>query len=437
MALVSFSAISATVSAQSRLEKVMGDKSKFESEGLWYYNDLDKAFKVAEKNGQPVLVVLRCVPCHECVKLDDELVESNPVVQQLLKSFVRVRIVTTNGLDLSLFQFDTDQSFSVFVFNADKTLYGRYGTRSDQTKWEDDVSIDGLARALEASLQIHRDYPKNREGLVGKQARQPLFASPEKIPAFAAKYKEKLDYDGNVVQSCIHCHMIGEGIRQHYLSSTGKVPDESLFPYPHPKILGLILDPAQCATVKQVVPGSIAEQSGFKTGDRLEAMNGQLLTSMADAQWVLHGIPMSGGEVMTKYKRGDTAMESIIKLPEGWRRMDSIEWRASSWQLRRDGLGGLLIKSATDEERKFANVKETEMAFRVEHVGAYPPHDRAKKAGVQKGDILITANGLKNFKSPSALLEYSINVVPAGEDITMELMRDGQLVTVKVPTATR
>ena len=65
---------------------------------------------------------------------------------------LRVRLISANGLDLSLFQFDTDQSFAVFLLNADGTIYGRFGTRSDQTLWTDDVSIEGLGKALEGAL---------------------------------------------------------------------------------------------------------------------------------------------------------------------------------------------------------------------------------------------------------------------------------------------
>ena len=45
----------------------------------------------------------------------------------LMEQFVCARQVSTNGLDLSLFQFDTDQSFAVFLLNADGTIYGRFG----------------------------------------------------------------------------------------------------------------------------------------------------------------------------------------------------------------------------------------------------------------------------------------------------------------------
>ena len=37
------------------------------------FRDLAHAFEVAKKSDKPLLVVLRCIPCEECVKLDDEL----------------------------------------------------------------------------------------------------------------------------------------------------------------------------------------------------------------------------------------------------------------------------------------------------------------------------------------------------------------------------
>ncbi len=154
----------------SREEKVLGDRKKVEAEGFWIYNDLAKGFAEAKKTGKPMLVVLRCIPCVECVKLDDDLVNNDKRVRPLLEKFVCVRVVSTNGLDLSLFQFDTDQSFAAFLLNADGTIYGRYGTRSHRTKWSDDVSIEGLANALQGALDLHAQYPKNKAELTAKKS---------------------------------------------------------------------------------------------------------------------------------------------------------------------------------------------------------------------------------------------------------------------------
>jgi serine protease Do len=106
--------LAGSLRAQTREEKVRSDKAKVEAAGFWIYNDLPRAFADAKKSGQPLVVVLRCIPCEQCVKLDDDLVDKDERLRPLLEQFVRVRVVSANGLDLSLFQFDTDQSFAVF-----------------------------------------------------------------------------------------------------------------------------------------------------------------------------------------------------------------------------------------------------------------------------------------------------------------------------------
>ena len=88
--------ISVQATAQTRDEMVQNDRQKITAEGFWIYNDIPEAFKRAKQTGKPVLVVLRCIPCHECVKLDDNLVDNDPVIRPLLKEFVCVRQVSTN-----------------------------------------------------------------------------------------------------------------------------------------------------------------------------------------------------------------------------------------------------------------------------------------------------------------------------------------------------
>src|SRR4051812_42601295 len=190
-----------------REKKVRDDKVKVEADGYWIYNDFAKAVAEAKRTGKPIVVVLRCIPCEECVKLDDELVNTDPVLRPLLDKYVRVRLVSTNGLDLSLFQYDYDQSFAAFLLNAGGTIYGRFGTRSHRTNWVGDVSVVGLAKALQGGLDLHAGYPKNKAALAGKRGPAPEFPVPEKYPTLG-KYTSALNYEGNVVQSCIHCHQV-------------------------------------------------------------------------------------------------------------------------------------------------------------------------------------------------------------------------------------
>jgi hypothetical protein len=108
-------AAGAKADGASREEKVRADKARVEASGWWIYQDLPRAFEEARTSGKPLVVVLRCVPCEDCVKLDDEVVDTDPRLKPLLERFVRARVVGTNGLDLATFQFDTDQSWLVFL----------------------------------------------------------------------------------------------------------------------------------------------------------------------------------------------------------------------------------------------------------------------------------------------------------------------------------
>ena len=130
LAAVTAAHVVARADGKNREEKLKDDRARVTAAGFWIYDDYDAARKEAQRTDKPMIVALRCIPCEHCVKLDEELVETDPRLQPLLDRFVRVRLIRTNGLDLSTFQFDTDQSSAVFLLRADGTIYGRYGTRS-------------------------------------------------------------------------------------------------------------------------------------------------------------------------------------------------------------------------------------------------------------------------------------------------------------------
>jgi len=81
---------------KTRDQKVREDRDKVTQQGFWIYNDLESGFQQARQSGKPLLVVLRCIPCEECVKLDDDLVDQDPVLRPVLEQFICVRIVSTN-----------------------------------------------------------------------------------------------------------------------------------------------------------------------------------------------------------------------------------------------------------------------------------------------------------------------------------------------------
>ncbi|EDL57430.1 Trx7/PDZ domain-containing (seleno)protein [Gimesia maris] len=411
--------------AQTREEKVKQDRDHVESTGYWIYNDLEQGFITAKESNKPLLVVLRCIPCEECVKLDEQLMEQDQNLKPLMDKFVRVRLISTNGLDLSLFQYDYDQSFAVFMLNPDRTVYGRFGTRSHRTMWTEDVSITGLRKAIEGALELHKNYETTKDSLAGKQGTKPLVASPEKFPLLAGKYNSRINDKQNIVKSCIHCHQIGDAQRDYYLRDQKPLPNQILFSYPHPKILGLILDPQEKATVQDVTADSIAAQAGFKAGDQVLSLEGQPLLSIADVQWVLQHAKETD-QLVASVNRGGQELDLTMSLPKDWRRKDDLSWRVSSWPLRRMVLGGAVLEEATREERKQIGLTmaSPDMALRIKHLGQYGAHAAAKKAGFQKGDLILSYNGRKDLKRETDLLAYGVNELKPGESVPVTVLRE-------------
>jgi len=273
----------AVCDAQERELKVRGDRKRVEGEGYWVYNDLPSGVKREKEPKKPLLVVFRCVPCEACAQLDEDVVQRDPQVRELLDKFVCVRIVHANGMDLSQFQFDYDQSWAAFFLNADMTIYGRYGTRSHQTESKDDVSLEGFSKALNKALELHSQFPKNKTALLAKRGPDSEVKVPEQFATFKGKYGAKLNYEGKVVQSCIHCHQVGEALRLTPRAAGQPISNRILYPYPNPKTLGLILDPNQKDKVKENRAESSAEQDGFRAGDEIETLSGTTLVDRRHA----------------------------------------------------------------------------------------------------------------------------------------------------------
>lgn len=351
-----------------------------------------------------------------------------------MDQFICVRLVQANALDLSLFQFDYDLTFAAFFMNADKTIYGRFGTRSDRKDAMRDMSMEGFRKALAAALELHKAYPKNKAALAGKRGPAPRFDSPEQYPSLKAtgRYTDKLDYEGKVVQSCIHCHQVRDAEFTFFRSQQKPIPDEVLYAWPMPEVLGLRLDAKEKAKVERVASGSSAERDGFKVGDEIVTLNGQPLISIADVQWMLHNAPAEGS-LKAQVMRGGKKVNLNLTLANGWRRQGDISWRTTTWYLRGKAAGGLVLKELPWEYRLEAKVPENQMALSVEFVGQYNEHATAKKAGFQKGDILINVDGRNDLMTESRLFGYLIQNRMPGTKIPVTLLRNGERLNLELP----
>ena len=346
-----------------------------------------------------------------------------------MDQFVCVRVVQMNSMDLNLFQFDYDLTFAAFFMNADKTIYGRYGTRSDR-KAVRDISMQGFGGAMKAALEIHRGYPANRESLAGKQGKKPRYAKPEQYPSLR-RFKATLDYKGQVARSCLHCHQIVGAERMVYRSRKETFPRKILFPWPMPDTIGLQMDPASPATVKAVSPDSPSAAAGLKAGDAIVSLNGQPILSTADIQWVLHHTGDTG-QVKAAVRRGGGERQVTLALPSGWRTKGDITWRTSTWDLRRM-VGGVLLKDLTDEERKQAGLGTAGLALKIAHLGRYGQHGAALRAGFRKNDVFTAFDGEKKRATETEFLMYALDAMKPGMKMPVTVLRGKKEMSLKLP----
>jgi hypothetical protein len=408
--------------AQDRKTKVLNDRKTFAGSEDWVYNDLPRGIRVARQSHKPLMVVFRCIPCEACQKFDDEVARRDPIIRDLLDQFVCVRIPQANAMDLAHFQFDFDLSFAVFFLHPDMTIYGRFGTRSDRAE-EQDISLHGLRKAMTEALRMHASAEAIKASLAGKQAKPSRFATPRDYPDLSGRYHAELDYAGAVVQSCIHCHQIREAERRVYRAAREPFPDAVLYPYPDPDVVGLTLDPAGMATIERVKPGSPAERDGFRAGDEIASLDGQPLLSIADIQWVLHNAPASA-RLAARVRREGKMLSLTLAPSAGWRR-GNISWRATTWQLRQMGLGGMKLENATEADRREAKVSPDRLALKVAYVGQHGEHAIAMRAGFQPGDVIVSFDGRDLRMTESDLLEYTLRQKHPGDRVAVTVLRQG------------
>lgn len=360
-----------------------------------------------------------------------------------------------SGIDFSLFQFDRDLTMAAFFMNADKTIYGRFGTRTSKGKHANvsckpepdilgpgakDVTIAGFEKAAEAALRIHKDYMADpaplKEALLAKAGPSLPWKEANSIPALQAwrKRTDALPYAGPGSNSCLHCHQFATGTLESLRQARRPIPDAMIWSYPMPDLLGFALDPEERATVRAVVPGSEAERAGLHPGDEILRMEGQPVISVADVQWVLHQAP-EPGKVTLEIARNGADKKLALVLPEKWRRRGSVAWRVSMAKAEADLLG-LTTEKPAIRKRKELGLGENDLALRID----FPPerllgdgqrnaNRQAAEAGLKRGDVIVEVDGSRNPMYQSDLIAYAIQKKSKGDPITLKVNRNGEILS--------
>src|SRR5262249_16872879 len=152
--------------------------------------------------------------------------------------------------DLTLFEFDYDNTWAAFFLSPDEKIYGRYGGR-DSKGPDNRMSLIGLNYAMQSALEAHH---KNTDS-------KPRVAKPQRID----------DLAGSRRRGCIHCHQVAE-IQRDVARADGHWAREDRWVYPLPENVGLTLEVDRGNSVKTVQADSPAAGAGLQPSDVLRSL---------------------------------------------------------------------------------------------------------------------------------------------------------------------
>ena len=359
-----------------------------------------------------------------CKGFDGQVVRQDSKINELLHQFACVRFVRMNGLDLSQFQFDYDQTWAVLFLRPDGTVLARYGSRNSTDAMALN-SMAGLNSTMQRVLEAHRRWPERKDLYGDKRGTVAEFQRPEDIPS--DMIKKTLARGPNSKASCIHCHNVYDA-RRDVAISNGNYDPRKRWKYPMPESIGLEVDPVSGTIITEVLRDSAAERAGMEVGEEIDVINGQAIHSLADIQFALHFLPDEAvAHVTIKPAGSEERKKRSLHLKHGWRE-SNMGWRASMYGM--PPRPGLWVQAANDEERSRLAIPHDRLALKVRGVFGKEVGD----SGLKKGDVIIKfgdrtdhhsegqfhAELRLNYFRPNAVLPLTVTRGDRKMDITVK-----------------
>lgn len=327
-------------------------------------------------------------------------------------------------VDLELIEFDFDLTMAIVVMAADGTVYHRYGSRDphDALSW---MSIPSLVRLLHDTVEDHRAHEAAAEPAPREPAPRRVIDLPFLQRRLAAG--QRLD--------CVHCHTVHDALHAQAVAQ-GAWRDNDKWVYPDPRRIGLTLDAGDQARVVAVAAGSPSAAAGLRAGDRLLRLGQQpRVRTVADVSWALHQEPAGVAAVPVTFVRDGAEHAVTMDLADAWKVCPPEEyaWRPYKWNLSpAPGFGGPALDA--DAKRRLGLPAAT-FAFRVDYLvdwGERADRGRAAaKAGIRKGDVVLSFAGEDAFASVEHFHAFVRLRCRVGQEVEVVLLRAGERHTLR------
>lgn len=317
-----------------------------------------------------------------------------------------------DNVDIGLFEHDRNNTIYFYILNADEQIYMRYGGR-DARSADSYLSLDSLALAAEKGLDLHRQY---QAGQLPKVAR-PKPDSPRNYSMLVER-----TFKAN---ACVECHLIGDFQNLHREKDGTLDKLVHLFRSPDIRTIGIELDVPKGLVVKQATGPAAA--AGMKAGDRIAKWEGDTVWTFADLQHRYDKVPRTAKSTRVTVDRAGVGFDLTIALPARWWWTDT-RWRQSSIEPR----SYFDDRALTAEEKAKFGLPAEGFASMVKYVSAMAASVQAHE--LKTGDIITGIDGKQVDEYADTASLYLILHKKPGDTGTLEVLRDGQKITMPLRT---
>lgn len=396
-----------------------------------WVDDFDKAMALAKKEGRPMFVTLRCLPCKQCSHFDNDVLNGGAELDVLLEQFITVRLTSMRNIDSRILPFegyqDMDVSWWGYFLSDTAQLYGIYGGM-DEVSDRNRVSEKGLVDALKRVLAHHYDKRRAGWGI----DREPETAGKPRTPKQLEGWNSWTKHGHREVadSECLHCHQVNEIVRQPLFDKKKFDKARDFHSWPYPENLGLTLGRDTGLIVGKVAKGGAAEAAGIKPGDELGAAGGVRLFSQADLRGVLHRLGGGDKALEVVWLRNGEVHKATLRLKGDWHHSD-MGWRKSVAEADIGATHGFPWPlTCNDKERKSRGVEKGKMCVKP----FFPdgPSGAAGDAGLKAGDFITAVNGDDRDVSGRAFVVFFKLKFEPGDDVVLTVVgSDGKQREVK------
>jgi len=315
-------------------------------------------------------------------------------------------------VDIGLFEYDRNNTLYFFLMNADEQIYMRYGGRDSRSP-DSYLNLASLAVAAEKGLELHQQY---------KEGKLPKAERPK--PAFPREYSMLVERTF-ARNACVECHLIGDFQNLHREKDGTLDKLVHLFRSPDIRTLGIELDVPKGIVVKST--SGPAEAAGMRAGDRIAKWEGDVVWTFGDLQHRYNKVPRTAKSVKVTVDRAGAAQELTIALPVRWWWTDT-RYRQSSVEPR----SYFEDRALTAEERTKWNLPADGFASMVKYVSSMAQSVQAHDLKV--GDIILSVDGKTHDENADTASLYIVLHKTPGDTGTLEVLRDGQKITMPLKT---